>query len=341
MQCASGDFWRRLTVHAHVADEHDALSHWWTLHPRSISHGRPRDFAQYLDLFSSAPTIEALERDPLTLLGDASPATFTFMMAEQLRLHYLYLDAFGRCHARCRSAECRAGCYEEANHATVSLSFNVPSLVSTTYGAQWRPKLIVLLREPSIRLWVAFWSYGQYPARYGHSSDGFAYYFGNQSAAYRRCVQTNQRGRRKCALRFEAYGAAEAEVYYHCDQLIKGMYAVFLPEWIAALSQPNLLIVRTEDYLERPLKTLRRAIRHLGLRPPTADEARRMGTLRSHDELRRVSHEHGMPPAHVLEQVRSFYHPFNRALASMLDNPAFLWPTRQASSIQPHSAETA
>jgi N-acetylgalactosamine 4-sulfate 6-O-sulfotransferase len=330
MQCGTSDMWRRLTVHEQIASEHDALSHWWTLHPRSMARGRLRDFNQYLDLYSAPRTLAMLERAPGTLLGEASPATFTYMMAEQLRLHHLYLDAFSACWGKCRSSTCKAGCYDVANAATVTLEFNLPSLIATTYSATRLPKLIALLRDPSVRLWIAFWSYGQYPAKYGQSVEGFGYYFGNQSAAFHACTQAY--GRRRCALRFEAYGAAEANVYYHCDQLIKGMYAAFLPEWVAALGAPNLLVMRTEAYLSRPIQTLKRALRHLGLRAPTEAEARRMQALESSDELRRVEREHGMPPATSLKLLRRFYLPFNRALASMLDDDGFLWQGQRDSS---------
>ena len=62
------------------------------------------------------------------------------------------------------------------------------------------PKVIALLRDPSIRLWVAFWNYGQYPAKYGKGSAGFAAYFGNQSQAFQAC-EMRERNSRRCALR--------------------------------------------------------------------------------------------------------------------------------------------
>jgi len=78
-----GDLWARVRKHALVPMHHDALSHWWTNHPRS----RAGDFATYARRFSNAATIRAVEATPGTLLGDASPASFTFMFAESLRLH--------------------------------------------------------------------------------------------------------------------------------------------------------------------------------------------------------------------------------------------------------------
>ena len=247
MQCGSGDLWRRLRDHAHVAGKHDALSHWWTLHPRS----RAGTFERYLALLTGPGTRSTLDAEPKALLGEASPATFAFMMAEQLRLHYLYLDAFSACHGRCRSRKAPAKyaaacadrkydmqhCFGEANNATVSVEFNLPSLILTTYGASRVPKVIALLRDPTVRLWIAFWNYGQYPGKYGQSAAGFRYYFGNQSAAFDTCVATEGRGRRKCALRFEGYGAAEGAVFYHCDQLIKGMY---MQPWLTQRMPPPI-----------------------------------------------------------------------------------------------------
>ena len=185
--------------------------------------------------------------------------------------------------------------------------------------------MIALLRDPSSRLWTAFWEYGQYPAKYGASHAGFGYYFGNQSASFLACVATDGRGRRRCALRFEAYGAAEAGVYYHCDQLVKGMYAAFLPEWQAALPRGHLLLMRNEDAVAHPMRTLRRVVAHLSLRPMRDDELRTARELRLTDEGERVKAVHGLPDVATREAVRAFYHPFNRALAAQLEDTAFLW----------------
>lgn len=349
MQCGSDLLWRRLKEHAHIGTKHDARSHWWTLHPRS----RAGTFERYMSLFSTRQSLETLRGEPRTLLGEVSPATFAHVMAEMLRLHYLYLDAFSACHGRCRSrspppqhaAQCAlkrydfAHCYVEANNATVSEDFNVPSLIATVL-AERPPKVIALLRDPAMRLWIAFWEYGQYPARYGQSHDGFGYYFGNQSAAYERCVQTDGRGRRRCALRFEGYGAVEAEVYYHADQLCKGMYAVFLPEWRASLPRGHLLVMRTEDQIAHPVRVVRRAAAHLGLRALTPAELEAVRAVRAEDELDRVRERHGMPSEMVLSRVRRFYRPFNRALAQQLDDDAFLWRRGHGSRLDEKTGNT-
>lgn len=336
MQCGVSDLWSRLRKLALVRSEHDAAPHWWSNHPRS----RAGEFDNYVGatMMATPRAVAALEREPASLLGDASPATFAFMFAEQLRMHYLWLDAFAACHSACRSrrpperyaAQCGvrtydlAHCYGAADAAAVPSAFNVPSLIRTVYGEARAPRVVVLLRDPAVRLWIAFHNYGQYPARYGAGDTGFGYYVGNQTAAWYVCAA--KYGTRLCALRFEGYGAAEAEVYYHCDQIIKGMYAVFVPEWQAAIPAERLLFFRTEAYVAHPLRALRRVSRLLGLPPPSPGEARAAAGVRSADELEATERRHGSAPRRALEPVRRFYAPFNRALATQLADESFAWP---------------
>lgn len=90
MQSGSADLWKRLQLHPHVPSRHDALSHWWTNHPRS----RAGDFDRYVERFSNAATLRALRAAPESaLLGEASPASLTCVMPESLRPHCLDLDA--------------------------------------------------------------------------------------------------------------------------------------------------------------------------------------------------------------------------------------------------------
>ncbi len=333
MQCGVADLWGRLRAHKHVLHEHDAAPHWWSNHPRS----RAGDFARYINLFSGRRTVERIEQKRRSLVGDASPASFAFILAEQLRMHYLYLDAFSSCHRRCRgrsppaehAASCRqrsydlSHCYAEARRNTVRIDFNLPSFVATVM-ADRPPAVVALLREPMLRLWIAFHTYGQYAAKYGPSdAGGFGYYFGNQSLAFAACAAAH--GRLPCVLRFESLGAAEAGVYYHADQLLKGAYAAFMPEWQQAIPPSRLLVMRTEDYIAAPGKALRRVAKVVGLRPFTHAELRAATSLPSVDELARQSREHGEPPPAEAAAVRRWYRPFNQALAAQLGSDDFLW----------------
>ena len=57
------------------------------------------------------------------------------------------------------------------------------------------------------------------------------------------------------------------QVFYHCDQLIKGMYHVFLRRW--RKEHKRLLLLRAEEYYQTPKTVLMRALRFLRLQTPS------------------------------------------------------------------------
>ena len=101
---------------------------------------------------------------------------------------------------------------------------------------------------------------------------------------------------------------------------------MFVPEWRAAIPPHRLLILRSEDYAARPVPTLQRVVRLLGLRRFAKDEAAAAAAVESTDELTRVVGKQGLPPRAEAAAVRRWYAPYNSALAAMLRDDAFLWP---------------
>ena len=55
-------------------------------------------------------------------------------------------------------------------------------------------------------------------------------------------------------------------MFYHCDQLIKGMYHVFLKRW--RKEHKRLLLLRAEEYYATPKTVLIRVLRFLRLETP-------------------------------------------------------------------------
>jgi hypothetical protein len=102
------------------------------------------------------------------------------------------------------------------------VELTLPALVATVYAPSPPPFTVLLLRNPTDRLWTSFWAYGQYADHYGATLEGFQAYFAEQSAMWRRCV--TQHDVRLCALRFETLGAEFNALFYHADQLIKGTH---------------------------------------------------------------------------------------------------------------------
>lgn len=51
-------------------------------------------------------------------------------------------------------------------------------------------------------------------------------------------------------------GPEYEDVFYHADQLIKGMYSVFMSDWLEAFPREAMLVVRAEDYFADNKATL-------------------------------------------------------------------------------------
>ena len=70
-----------------------------------------------------------------------------------------------------------------------------------------------------------------------------------QASAFDGCERRH--GVRRCAFLFEYLGEAESDVFFHCDQIIRGLYEPFVRDWVGAFGNRSLAI-RAEDLLVTP-----------------------------------------------------------------------------------------
>ena len=192
-----------------------------------------------------------------------------------------------------------------------------PFVMRTLYGDN--VKIISALRNPIDRLETSFWLHTHYPNHYGKSPDGLHKYVSEQTAAFDRCVAAH--GARRCAFLFELIASEYSDVFFHCDQFIRGLYSPFVEDWHAAFGK-NLLVLRAEDAIDRPVPTRQRVWRFLGVRPPTADAATSSLPTSSYASL----HAKGVPMPmrnDTRSRLAAFYRPYNVRLAELLGDPAF------------------
>ena len=133
----------------------------------------------------------------------------------------------------------------------------------TLYGD--KVKIISALRNPIDRLETSFWLHTHYPNHYGKSADGLHKYVVEQTAAFDRCVAAH--GARRCAFLFELIASEYSDVFFHCDQIIRGLYEPFVRDWHAALGAGSLLVLRVEALLDEPAASRAKVVRFLGLAP--------------------------------------------------------------------------
>ena len=252
------DLYSRIALHPSVAKRApNSPSYYAQVHPTWGEYVRELDRA-------------AGEASAGKLLGEASAVTFHFVWVHQEKFNQPYVDAMGRfwraCNARssaekaavphreCMGARMADGRAEDAALARAAgmpmapdtgqiaqeRTFSVPQLVRAVYG-EWAPKLIVLLRRPWARMHAAFYNYVHYKNRYGAHAAGEASWANESVVAFRRCE--GRFGTDHCALSFESLTRENEEVFYHCDQLIKGRPPAASHKGTALASAPASALV--------------------------------------------------------------------------------------------------
>eukprot|EP00191_Tetraselmis_sp_GSL018_P003786 CAMPEP_0177598730 /NCGR_PEP_ID=MMETSP0419_2-20121207/12543_1 /TAXON_ID=582737 /ORGANISM="Tetraselmis sp., Strain GSL018" /LENGTH=412 /DNA_ID=CAMNT_0019091271 /DNA_START=204 /DNA_END=1442 /DNA_ORIENTATION=+ len=328
-QAGTWNLYSRLAVHPDVVSVPNARPHFWAEHDKRA--------AAYVAGYSAPPVLEVVRRNRNALLGDASASTFAFYWAASQRLHGAFREAMAPCWEACakgpRASLTRcvdSSCFpaamradeEAAAAANVSHRFaQLPLLMRAVYGAR-PPRLVAILRDPVERFHHAFWAHPHYRDRYGATAEGFLSFTREQVSEFRACEE--QHGPARCALYFEAHGHRQEGVFFHCDQLIRGMYSIFVEGWTAFFGDEAFLAVEAEAYYSSPREVLAEVMNHLGLRLPTNEEWEAIISAGSKGRAHLMEGKPDMlPEARGL--LTDLYAPWNRRLAALTGNRRFLW----------------
>jgi len=184
-------------------------------------------------------------------------------------------------------------------------------------------RFVVLLRDPVERLHAAFWNYHHYRSKYGATEEGFTAFATEMTGHVRRCLESHTEV--QCVTSFEAMGPSYENVYYHADQVLKGMYSTFMAGWLAAFPRETFLVLLQEDYVAPggTKRALEAVVQHLALAEP--DEAA-WGAMLQEKRTLNASPEQGARgemSAITRDALRAFYAPYNNALARMLGDDRF------------------
>ncbi|GFR42500.1 hypothetical protein Agub_g3302 [Astrephomene gubernaculifera] len=284
----------------------------------------------YLDHMREAA--KAIQAAPDTkVLMDGSASTFAFYWAGGGKAHRGFAEAMQPCYRSCVDSmhkdkvpveECMdKKCYNMSLAADVQRAVSAgidydteahnPLLVRAVYGNR-PPKMILVVRDPIPRLYSAFMGYPHYYGKYGKTSAGFTAYVKEQVGAFRTCAASY--GERRCALLFEALGAREEKVYFHADQLMRGMYGLFLEIWYRFIPPTNWMVVHSDDFFSQPKDTLKRVIDFLGLKQ--VDDAA-LEKMRAAGKPN--TYTTGQPPMEpeARKLLAELYTPYNSMLAKL------------------------
>mmetsp|Transcript_22066 Transcript_22066/g.61109 ORF Transcript_22066/g.61109 Transcript_22066/m.61109 type:complete len:398 (-) Transcript_22066:272-1465(-) len=122
-------------------------------------------------------------------------------------------------------------------------------------------------------------------------------------------------------------GEARCLAHYSPQQLIKGMYAAFLPYWLSEFPRDQMLIIRTEDYKAAPQQHVQASLDFLGVRSQIGiGMARAPGSAPTKlSGVRNQKRYNPMLPK-TRQLLEEFYRPYNQRMAELNGNdPRWLW----------------
>ncbi|GLI66090.1 hypothetical protein VaNZ11_009812 [Volvox africanus] len=295
-----------------------------------------KSMAFYLDNMKEAAKF--IKQSPeKKVLFDGSPSSFAFYWAAGGKAHRAYAEAMKPCYqscvqsfnvqkvpvAACMTEKCyNASLAADAKRATEAgirwdTEAHNPLLMRAVYGDR-PPKLILVARDPIARLYSAFHGYPHYHNKYGKSSAGFTAYVEDQVGAFRTCAKDY--GETPCALYFEALGNREEVVYFHADQLMRGMYGLFLEIWYRFIPASNWMVINSDDLFQRPKETLEKVVDFLGLTKVDDAALERMASAG-----RMGSFTNGQEPIQpkARQMLAELYAPYNTKLAKLTGDARF------------------
>ena len=113
--------------------------------------------------------------------------------------------------------------------------------------------------------------------------------------------------------------------FFHCDQLIRGLYEPFVRDWVSAFGN-RTLAVRAEDLFDEPQVAQRRVLRFLGLPALASSRVPATEYAAAHQASLKEARFTPRPMRNATRRrLEAFYAPHNARLAQVLGDPRFLW----------------
>lgn len=296
-----------------------------------------KKLGEYSQKFGQA--LPQLQTDPKKkVLLDTSLSTFAFYWAAGLKAHQHFQQFMRGCHHNCstnakgdmdKHNQCMDTiCFPEAHAKDVQAAeqagfdfddVHMPLMMSAVYGRERAPKLLMVLRNPIDRLYTAYWSHPHYKGKYGQTPEGFLDYVKEQVGAMHIC-ESKGHSMRDCALYFETYTMQEEGLFFHADQIVRGMYSVYIEVWLRHFPRENIMLIQSEEYFKNPEGMMDKIFDFLGMERPEGGDRTKV-SLAGNKE----SHAGSKPPMpeEAKKLLESFYAPWNANLDALLKDTTF------------------
>lgn len=179
-------------------------------------------------------------------------------------------------------------------------------------------KFLIVLRNPVDRLWSDFWyfcHYSSWKTKFNQTALApkiFHNYTVSAILHFNNCVESHSIF--FCAM----LGSVAGEDVACTDvRLGLGIYYVHIQRWFSVFPHNQLLLIRMEDLVAEPLKTMKEVWSFVGVFSTTRSIKQKINS-------NSVNEEFTMLPE-TRKELITFYSPFNLMLANLLDDHRYLW----------------
>ncbi|XP_072524004.1 carbohydrate sulfotransferase 15-like [Salminus brasiliensis] len=113
-----------------------------------------------------------------------------------------------------------------------------------------------------------------------------------------------------------------------------GLYVVYVLDWLSVFGRDQLLVLRLEDHAADRRLSMHRVFQFLHLGPLSVQKEAEI-SKRPASNTRRLADKNLGPMLPLTRELLSgFYSPFNRKLADVLQDDAFLWKTHSQPGVR-------
>ncbi|XP_057704684.1 carbohydrate sulfotransferase 15-like [Corythoichthys intestinalis] len=180
------------------------------------------------------------------------------------------------------------------------------------HTVQPNAKIIIMLRDPAERLYSDY----LYFKTANKSTEDFHQKVLESMQVFQSCLSA--RSLRSCVYSTSLANSMPV-------RLTLGMYIVFLLDWLTVFQREQILVLRLEDYATNLQETVQKVFDFLNVGPLSEQAAATLTKGPMSNTRRAVDRSLGPMLPSTQKLLWEFHQPFNRKLASVLNNQAFLW----------------
>ncbi|XP_067675001.1 carbohydrate sulfotransferase 15-like isoform X2 [Haliotis asinina] len=179
-----------------------------------------------------------------------------------------------------------------------------------------KTKIIIILRNPTDRLYSYYFHVKRLRKEKAYKSE-FHRLVIDEVAQYQDCVNTSTP--RRCAYNYTLTSTGKK------TDLRRGLYSIFVKDWMKVYPAQQILILRFEDYKNKVQEHLQQIFSFLDLMPLSQKKLRSIATTAIQNRRITSSRNIGDMWTSTRNILDRFYKPYNEQLSSLLRNERFHW----------------